>query len=285
MKKVMILCVAAIAMMVVTGCGNKADQLQQQVDSLQTALQQRDNDYSQLNEYLTVISDGLDSIAIQENSLLTRNPEGPTPSREQMKRGLHQLKETLQQQRERITKLEKELANGQGNVKKLQSVIAALKQQIEQKDMQISDLLVQLEQSNYSIDQLTAHVGMLTRQTEDQQAQIAQQEEVMHAQDQALNEGFIKIATKKELKEMGLLSGGFLKKSKVDYSKVDRSLFQSVDTRQVTTISIPSKNPTVLSPMPADSYSLEKDGSNTTLHITDVAKFWGVSNFLIIQTN
>ena len=170
-------------------------------------------------------------------------------------------------------------------MKKLKTVIDALKQQIEQKDAQITDLLTQLEQSNLSVEQLTERVGMLTQQAEEQQGLIAQQEEVMQSQDQALNEAFVKIGSKKELKDAGLLSGGFMKKSKVDYSNVDRELFKAIDVRHVTEIAIPSKNPKLLTPVPASSYTLKKDGDKTTLSITDPAKFWSVSNFLIIQTD
>ena len=49
--------------MVMTGCGNKTDQLQKQVDSLQVALLQSNEDYNQLNQFVTIMSDGLDSIA------------------------------------------------------------------------------------------------------------------------------------------------------------------------------------------------------------------------------
>ena len=271
--------------MAVTGCGNKADQLQKQVDSLQLALLQSNEDYNQLNQFVTIMSDGLDSIAAQENSLLVRNPESPAPNREQMKRGLQQLKETIKQQKDRIALLEKNLAEGRGDVKKLKTVIEALKQQIEQKDAQISDLLAQLEKSNLSVEQLTARVSTLTQQTEDQRSMIAQQEEVMQSQDQALNEAFVKIGTKKELKDAGLLSGGFLKKSKVDYTKVDRSQFQAIDVRHVTEIPIPSKNPKLLTPVPAGTYTLQTEGKNSTLTITDPARFWSVSNFLIIQAD
>jgi DNA repair exonuclease SbcCD ATPase subunit len=285
MRKIVFFCVIAVVSMVMTGCGNKTDQLQKQVDSLQLALLQSNEDYNQLNLFVTIMSDGLDSIAAQENTLLVRSPESPTPSREQMKRGLRQLKETIKQQKDRIGQLEKSLAEGRGDVKKLKTVIDALKQQMEQKDAQITDLLTQLEKSNLSVEQLTERVGMLTQQTEEQRDLIAQQEEVMQTQDQALNEAFVKIATKKELKEAGLLSGGFLKKSKVDYSNVDRQIFKAIDVRHVTEISIPSKNPKLLTPVPAGSYTLKKDGDNTTLSITDPGKFWGVSNFLIIQTD
>ena len=285
MRKSAFLCVVTVVSMVMTGCGNKTEQLQKQVDSLQVALTQSNEDYNQLNQFVTIMSDGLDSIAVQENSLLVLNPESPTPNREQMKRGLRHLKETIKQQKDRIAQLEKNLAEGRGNVKKLKTVIEALKKQIEQKDAQITDLLTQLEQSNLSVEQLTARVSSLTQQTEDQQELIAQQGEVMQQQDQALNEAFIKIGTKKELKDAGLLSGGFMKKSKVEYSKIDRSLFKAIDVRHVTEIPISAKNPKLLTPVPEGSYTLRKEGKTTTMSIKDPAKFWSVSNFLIIQTD
>jgi DNA repair exonuclease SbcCD ATPase subunit len=284
MKKLVFLSVIAVVAMVMASCGNKAEELQKQVDSLQTALTERTGDYDRLNEFLAVVNEGLDSIAVQENGLLVRNPESPLPSRAEMKKGLSELKNTLQSQRERIAKLEKDLAAGRGDISKLRGIINMLKEQIEAKDAQISDLLAQLEQSNISIEQLTTRVGNLTQQNVQQEVKIAEQEEVMAVQDQMLNEGCIKIASKKELKDAGLLSGGFLAKKKVDMSKVDQKLFQKVDIRNVTEIPIPSKKPTILSPNPAGSYRLEQGNNSSTLIITDPGKFWSVSNFLIIQT-
>lgn len=285
MKKLLFLSVIAVVAMVMASCGNKAEELQKQVDSLQTALTERTGDYDRLNEFLAVVNEGLDSIAVQENGLLVRNPESPLPSRAEMKKGLSELKNTLQSQRERIAKLEQDLAAGRGDISKLRGIINMLKEQIEAKDAQISDLLAQLEQSNISIEQLTTRVGNLTQQNVQQEVKIAEQEEVMAVQDQMLNEGFIKIASKKELKDAGLLAGGGLfSKKKVDMSKVDQKLFQKVDIRNVKEIPIPSKKPVILSPNPAGSYRLEQGDNSATLIITDPGKFWSVSNFLIIQT-
>ena len=285
MKKLVFLSVIAVVAMVMASCGNKAEELQKQVDSLQTALTERTGDYDRLNEFLAVVNEGLDSISVQENGLLVRNPESPLPSRAEMKKGLSELKNTLQTQRERIAKLEKDLAAGRGDISKLRGIINVLKEQTEAKDAQISDLLAQLEQSNISIEQLTTRVGNLTQQNVQQEVKIAEQEEVMAVQDQMLNEGFIKIASKKELKDAGLLSGGGLfSKKKVDMSKVDQKLFQKVDIRNVKEIPIPSKKPVILSPNPAGSYRLEQGDNSSTLIITDPGKFWSVSNFLIIQT-
>ena len=284
MKRIYLLCFTLLAMIAFTSCNNKTEKLQQEVDSLQTALQQRNQDYSNLENFVSVVSDGLNAINIQENTIFRTDPEKPTPSREQMKQSLVQLKETLQQQRDRIEQLEKEVATGNADAAKLKTIITALKQQITQKDAQISDLMAQLEQSKLSVEQLTSRVGALTQQTSEQATRIAQQEEVMQAQDQILNEGYIKMGTKKELKEAGLLSGGFLKKSKVDYSNINLNMFRKIDIREVTSITIPSKSPKILTNVPVSSYNLRQEGQNTILVISDPTAFWSVSNFLIIQT-
>lgn len=284
MRKFVISFAAVVVMMTVASCGNKVGELQQQVDSLQTALLQSEGDYNRLNDYLSVISDGLDSISAQEQGLLIRTPESPLPSREDMKQGLNSLKNTLQEQRERISKLEQEVSKGQGDVKKLKGIIAYMKEQIEAKDAQIADLLEQLETSNMTVAQLTTRVGSLTQQNVMQEVKITEQEDVIQVQDQMLNEGYIKIGSKSELKSAGLLSGGFLKKKKLDATQIDASMFQKVDIRQVTEIPIPSKGVKVLSAMPADSYRLDENGNSTTLVVTNPGRFWSVTNFLVIQT-
>jgi hypothetical protein len=284
MKKLTFSLAVVAILMMTAACGNKAELLQQKVDSLQTALHERNGDFDRLNEFLLVVSDGLDSIAVQENGLLVRNPESPLPSRAEMKKGLQNLKETLKEQRERIASMENELANSKGDVRRLKGLINALKQQIEQKDAQISELLLQLEQSNISIEQLTTRVGSLTQQNVQQEVKIAEQEEVLVQQDQLLNEGYVKVGSKKELKAAGLLvGGGLFSKKKVDMSAIDKSVFQKVDIRQVTEIPIASKKPKLLTPAPADSYHFETEGNTSTLIIDNPTRFWSVSSFLIVQ--
>lgn len=284
MKRNYLLCLMFLAVTAFTSCGNKTEKLQQEVDSLQSALKQRNQDYSNLQNFVSVVSDGLNAINIQENNIFRADPEKPLPNREQMKQSLAQLKETLQQQRDRIEQLEKKVSSGSADAAKLRTIITALKQQIAQKDAQISDLMTQLEQSKLSVAQLTSRVGTLTQKTTEQASQIAQQEEVMQAQDQILNEGYVKMGSKKELKDAGLLSGGFLKKTKVNYSNINLDLFQKIDIREATSITIPSKSPKILTNVPAGSYTLQKNGSSTTLIITDPTRFWAYSNILIIQT-
>ncbi len=267
-----------------SACGNNSEVQQQKVESLQEVLQQRETDYTRLNEFVTVVSDCLDSIHAQEEGIFRYDKESPTPDRRRLRQALHELQETLKHQRSRIAKLKNDLASGEGETGRLQTIIAAFEQQLEQKNSQIAELITQLEQSNMSVEQLTRRVGKLSQHASEQATQIAQQEEVLQAQDKAINEGFVRMGTKKELKDDGLLTGGFLKKTRIDYSNVKLEHFQKIDIREVTRITIPSKSPKILTNVPAGTYTLERDGQNTLLLISDPQRFWSVSNFLIIQT-
>ena len=99
-----------------------------------------------------------------------------------------------------------------------------------------------------------------------------------------LNEGYIKIGTKKQLTELGIVSGGFLKKTKVNYDAIKKGAFMRVDIRQFTEMTIESGDPKILTQMPKTSYKIIKNGKTSTLYVIDPTAFWSISNFLIIQT-
>ena len=114
---------------------------------------------------------------------------------------------------------------------------------------------------------------------------VDRQADVLNKQDKLLNEAYVKIGTKKELSDLGLLSGGFLKKKKLDTEAIQKSMFTKVDIRKVTELTINSAKPKIITQMPASSYKIEKKDKNTSvLYILDHEAFWGVSNYLVIQT-
>ena len=100
-----------------------------------------------------------------------------------------------------------------------------------------------------------------------------------------MNEAYVFIGDKNALKKAGLIEGGsLLKKSKLNTSNIDKKLFKKVDIRNVKSFQIPDSKPEVLTQMPAGSYEITKTGNNSSeLTITDPARFWGVSRFLIIR--
>ena len=72
-------------------------------------------------------------------------------------------------------------------------------------------------------------------------------------------------------------------KKGLDFTKIDKSLFRAVDIRDVEKIDIPAEKAKVMTPQPENSYRIDKIGKNNVLSIINPEKFWGVSNFVIIE--
>ena len=83
------------------------------------------------------------------------------------------------------------------------------------------------------------------------------------------------------LNEAGVFGGNVLEED--HYTKIDKSLFKSVDIRNTEKINIPAREAKVLTPQPSNSYRIDKVYKNNVLSITNPEKFWGVSDFVVIQ--
>ena len=283
MKKIAYYLVAATIIVMATSCNGGSASMKEQLDSLQTAYEQRNADYNELNDYLGIIATGLDSIAIQEGQIL-KSDESPSLNREQIKKNLDAYKQTLDNQRQRINALEKKLKTNENYSANLRSIIATMKQQLAQKDEEIASLRKMVDDQNVDIDNLKENVKTLQQRNEMQAGLIVSQQETISSQDADIHTAYVKIGTKKELKELGLLTGGsLLKKAKVDFTKIDKSLFKAVDIRETEKIDIPAKEAKVLTPQPENSYRIDKVYKNNVLSITNPEKFWSVSDFVIIQ--
>ena len=167
----------------------------------------------------------------------------------------------------------------------MKTILASLKQQLAQKDEEIAMLRKQVDDQSVDISNLKQNFENLQQRNEMQAGLIVSQQETIISQDASLHTAYIKIGTKKELKEAGLLTGGFLKKTKVDFTKIDKSLFKAVDIREVEKIDIPARKAELMTPQPKDSYRIDKVNNNNVLSIINPEKFWGVSDFVIIQIN
>ena len=284
MKKSLSLILVAFVALSFFSCGNKTGS-DARVDSLQTALDQRNADYQELDEFLTVISSGLDSISRQQSDIFNPSKESLTPSREQIKQDLSRFQQTLKEQRERIAQLEKKLNLSTNEGQKMRAIINSLTAELAQKEAQMAALEDEINDKNLTIMDLGKRLGALTRRNAAQEQVITSQGKMLETQDEQLNEGFVKIATERELKDLGLLEKKFLSKTKLDISNIDKNQFKSIDIRNNTELEISSKSePKVWTQMPADSYTLEKNGKGKwKLSIIDPSRFWSVSKFLIIQ--
>ena len=167
----------------------------------------------------------------------------------------------------------------------LQTLITSLKTQLSEKEARIAELEGEVASKNLTINDLTDRLGTVSRKSAQQAEIIESQGQLMKEQDATIHEVYVKIASKKQLVQSGLLTkGGLFSKKKVDYENLDRSLFDKEDDR-TTTFSIPTKKAKILTQMPEDSYTIEPNGEKCTLTILDPARCWSVSKYLIIQAD
>lgn len=272
-----------------TSCGESSKERVQRemIDSLKNVSYQNKMNYEDLQRYLYVIAEGLDSISIEEKELFLKNGdiEGKGLNRKRIQQNLAHVRDILSRHRERIAELEQKLENGDETHRQLRTIITALRQQLDAKDKELAQLKADLESNKKSITALTAQIKNLGEEKEDQAQMIQEQQELIKEQNDKLNNVYIKIGNKKELKKLGLLSSGLFKKTKVKYENIDLSQFEQVD-RSFNNISLPKKVK-ILTPVPSDSYEMVDDTKTggKMLVVTDSIKFWSLSKFLIIQTD
>lgn len=280
MKKIGFLSVLAVAFLSMFSCnGGSTDGESALGDS--TAVVQETLEQQEVNDMMALInavSAGLDSIQIQEKMIYSASEEGA--SKDKILAQLKSFKELLAQKQAQIDALAKKNAQNESDkqtIKNLQKIVDYLNAQLEEKNTQIAKMQELLQQKDANIDALRYDVNQLTAESDYLKDQN-------YEQDKQLNTAYYVVGSKKDLKDAGLLTGGFLKKTKVDNEGVDVEKFKKVDIRGFKTLTIDSKSPKLVTGNPESSYTLEKNEDGTsTLTITDAQKFWSVSRYLIIQ--
>ena len=280
-----------LMLMFVFSCKNEKVDMQQFVAERDSILQDNKSKTQQLdelNDVLSTIAIGLDSIAMQENILFkSSGPDGMRLDKHEIAARLNGMADILARQREKIQILQDSLANrktSQG-VEHLQRVVEFLNQQLAEKDQVIKSLRADLNNSKKDITQLRASLSDMKNRATKAENKTQVLTTALAKQDDVINECYVRIGTKKQLSAAGLLKGGFLQKKKVNYEYVDKSKFNAVDIRKCREISLKSSNPKILTPQPSNrSYHFEESGDgHCVLVITNPALFWSVSNYLIIQ--
>lgn len=273
-------------------CGNQTEEQQRKLDSLMQANNMSQGELAEYLDLVNSISQSLDFIQQAEGEIYKTDGDAtPQAKRAAVKDKVKRLAEVVKEQREKLADLEDKVKKGGAGMAKLQALVNSLKASIEEKETLIADLNTQLEQKNVDIANLTEHVGKLTTANEELTAAkeeltktVEEKNEAITNQTNKMNEAFVKIATRSELKAAGILeSSGFLAKAKMTASNMNTDKFQKVDIRNYKEVTIPSNKVKILSQMPESSYTLTVSGSNTILKIVDPAAFWSVSKFLVIQ--
>ena len=275
-----------LVLFLVACSGNKQYSLEERIDSLQKENARKDRDINDMTTYVSLLADGLDSIAKQEDMLFYTNKgrEGTIVDKEQLRKNLDMFEETLNLQRQRIAQLADSLKARGEKLSNLSRLVTFLNQQLDEKNAVINDLRSELQNKNVNISQLQKKVTALTEDNTQLNQRVETQVQALKVQTEIINEGFIKIGTKKALTDLGIITGGFLKKKKVNLNAIKQDQFMRVDIRYFKEIPLNSGDPKILTQMPASSYRITKTSKNqSVLYILDPTAFWSISNYLIVQ--
>lgn len=247
-------------------------------DSIKEASIRQQQELDNLNAFVSAVSNGLDSIAMQEGLIRIQNPESPGMTREQMKKSLAELSDMLARQRIRIAQLEDSLKVKGTGAEGLHKIVEYLNEQLEAKEKVINQLRTEVNNKNTNIARLESRITTLNENVErlDKKSQIQQQ--ALVTQSDMMNECYMKIGTKKQLKQAGIMD-----RKKLNAGGLTPDKFVRVDIRQLRELPLKSKKPKILTTMPQSSYSIVRNSDGTSLlTIDDPTLFWSSSNYLVI---
>ena len=244
-----------------------------------------DNALNTINE----IEAALEAVRVQENIIMMENQEGNT---NKAVSEINAIQQTLQENRQKISQLEKQLAEQGASSKALNETVSRLKKQLEEKDTYINSLKDELQQSkqqianlNEQVSDLNENINELNSNLDVMSVQNAAQQATIENQDVMLNTVWVCIAPQKTLIEKGVLSkGGLFSSSEISKQGFDKSQFEVANKRDLELIPLNTKKPKIMTTHPEGSYQLnEGEGGALTLQILDKEAFWSMSNYLVVS--
>lgn len=257
-------------------------------DSLASLVSEREQALNDFIVSFNEIESNLDSVAVKQH-IITMSVDNPGELKKSRKARINDeiiaINNLMDENRKKITELNRKLKNSAGKNANLEKTIATLSDQLNQKNMELEYLNAQLNSLNAQVVQLESNVSILN-------AENNQQSKVIENETAALRSAYYVIGSSKELKdakiidrEGGLLGLGKTSKLRSDF---DNTMFTHIDYTQSTTIGVNSKMKIITS-HPSDSYSLIREGKDkdivTNISISNPEKFWSASKYLVVIKN
>ena len=286
MKKLIYAIACALA---VASCNQdaakKAEQIaQQQRDSLEQIISQKDNEINDMMTTLSDIEEGFREITeAQSRVTLAKQGEG-TNTMQRIKENFQFIQSQMQQNKELINKLKQQVRESSVKGGQLKKIIDNLTQQLETKDHQLQALREELDRKDIHIAELDEKVASLNTNVTSLKEDNEKKEETITSQDKALHTAWFVFGTKDELKEQRILSkDGLFSKTKLLEKDFNKDYFTKIDIRIDKEIKLYSKSAQIMTSHPAGSYTLQRDANKQfVLRISDPDTFWSISKYLVV---
>lgn len=264
-------------------------QLQAERDSL---LQQSSVAEAEVQEMMSVISEveaNFDKIREAEKYIATQSAQGGEMNKNTKTRvndNFKMIDEILRKNKAQLAELNKKISSSNAQVATLKNTIERLNREMQETSSRLVEMQEQLAQKDEQIVQLSSDVAALANDVTALASEAEQQSEIIMEQDKSLHTAYYVFGTSKELKEQKILSGGFLKATKVMKDTFNKEYFLKIDIREVNEIPLYMKKAKLWSIHPDGTYEfVQGDDGNLVLYITDTQRFWSLAKYLIIEVS
>ena len=281
MKQILRLSVACLLVaFLFAACGENKDNskaFEKTIDSLKSANQKQETELKDMTSFITTLSEGLNTIAVQEDMLFSKDAEGKKLSKEQLKSQLAIFSNLLTEQRKRIEQLSDSLKARGVSLAKMQGLIDNLKRQLDDKDQLIAEFRKSLEQKNYDISELQHRLSRAAASN----AELAEKAETAEKELAKHTTGYVLIGSEDALKE-----GGYIDRHEnALISTMPKTGFTKVNIYDFKELVIPSRKYEICTDHPKHSYDVDRiDRHSRKLIIENPEMFWSNSRYLIIMT-
>ncbi|MBO5001517.1 MAG: hypothetical protein IKD19_08040 [Prevotella sp.] len=279
MKKVLFLSLCALSLVACKQNKSNVDAaMMHQRDSLNQIISQKESEIDEIMSIVNEIEDGFRQINEAEQRVsIAKQGEGADRAT-QIKENLMFIQSTMQQNRELIDKLNRQMRQSTFKSEQLKRTIENLTEQLAEKDQQIANLMAELDSKNIQISELDEKVANLNENVSNLEKESSDKTETINTQDAQLNTAWFVFGTKSELKEQRILVDG-----EVLQADFNKDYFTKIDIRRDKEVKLYSRSAKMLTSHPISSYTLQRDANKQyVLRITDPQQFWATSKYLVI---
>ena len=263
----------------------EVDRLNRERDSLITNGVRKDSTIDVFLGDFNSIESSLDSIN-QMHMAITMDaksdPEMGGTVKDRIRKNIDNINKLLDENSKRISELSSKVKGSKVKLAQLEKMIAELNIKIAEKDSMIANLNLQLNDANFTITSLKSNIDTLN-------TVIAAKSQTIDEKTTIINTAYYTMGTYKQLRDKQLINkqGGFLGigRNQILKSDFDTTQFTKIDITQTSKIALDVKDAKIITNHPTNSYTIDKSNKKVSgINITDAAKFWSSSKYLVIVT-
>ncbi len=255
-------------------------ELQAQRDSLLMQSADVEGEAAEMMSVISEVEANFEKIREAEKYISTQSAsqgEMSQDAKQKVNDNFNMINEILQRNKRQLDELNKKYNSNNKEVASLKNTINRLNNEMLASTDRLSDLQAELAIKDEQIAQLSQDITSLAVEAEQQSATIREQEI-------SLNTAYYVFGTVNELKDQKILSGGFLRSTRVLQDTFNKDYFLQIDIRDTTEIPLLDKSGKLWSTHPEGTYEfVTGNDGNLTFRITDTQRFWSLTKYLIIE--